>query len=131
MTALRVAIGIVQDKGRILICRRPTNTPLGGYWEFPGGKCEPDESPADCLRRELMEEVGLSIQPTQALPMIEHRYSDGPIHIYPFLCQILAGQAVPLAADELRWVTPKELHCYRFPPANDPLLHHLARQAQP
>ncbi|MGE5607839.1 MAG: 8-oxo-dGTP diphosphatase MutT [Bacillota bacterium] len=130
MTTLRVAIGVVQVNGRILICRRPITTRLGGYWEFPGGKCEPDESPVDCLRRELQEEVGLIVEPTQALAVIDYHYPNGPIRLYPFLCRVLSGKATALAADELRWVTAKELFDYRFPPANDQLLQLLASQAQ-
>ena len=122
MTITDVAIGVIERDGRVLICRRRKDARFGGFWEFPGGKCEPGETPSDCLRRELSEEVGLVVDPTHAFTMIEHHYAKGPVRLHPFLCRVLSGAAAPLAADELRWVEPDALATHEFPPANDPLL---------
>jgi 8-oxo-dGTP diphosphatase len=122
MTTADVAIGIVEREGKVLICLRRKDARFGGFWEFPGGKCEPGEMPSNCLRRELSEEVGLVIEPTHAFTMVEHHYPNGPVRLHPFLCRIISGAAAPLAADGLRWVDPDALAAYDFPPANDPLL---------
>src|SRR5687767_8821183 len=119
MTITDVAVGIVKRDGRVLICRRRKDARFGGFWEFPGGKCEPGETPPDCLRRELFEEVGLVVEPTHAFAVIEHYYPKGPVRLHPFLCRVVSGAAVPLTADELRWVEPEALAAYEFPPAND------------
>lgn len=59
MHVMDVAAGIIWRKGRFLAARRPPGKPMEGYWEFPGGKQEKDESPMDALRRELNEELGV------------------------------------------------------------------------
>lgn len=121
-----VAIGIVLRDNRVLICRRRKDGHLAGYWEFPGGKCEPGESPADTLHRELREEVGIDVEPTHAFDPLEHHYPEVRVRLHAFVCRHTAGEAKPHAADELLWVTPAELATYRFPEANKPLLEQLA-----
>lgn len=62
-----VAVGVlIRPDGSFLIAQRPAGKPMAGYWEFPGGKLEPGESVFEALRREFIEELGLSI--TQAVP---------------------------------------------------------------
>ena len=131
MTFTDVAIGIVERGGHVLICRRKQDTRFGGYWEFPGGKCEPAEAPEACLRRELSEEVGLLVEPVHAFPIIEHAYSKGPVRLHPFLCRVISGSPQPLSADELRWVAPHSLFEFEFPPANDPLLAAIVQHLRP
>ena len=53
-----VTAAVIERDGRYLVTRRQRGVHLEGYWEFPGGKCEPEESLEDCLRRELREELG-------------------------------------------------------------------------
>jgi len=112
---------------RILITRRKADQVLAGYWELPGGKLEPDESPADAVVRELLEEVGIEVAPVAALPPVEHRYDHAHVRLSPFICRHLAGTPRPLHADELRWVRPEALSGYAFPDASLPILDELIR----
>lgn len=119
-----VAVGILLGPHRgkpeqVLIARRDrANAVLGGYWEFPGGKCEVGEEPAACLVREFEEELGVQVAVEAALGVIEHVYDHGMVRLWPFVCQLVAGEPRPLAASEVRWVRPRELGDYRFPEAN-------------
>lgn len=62
---IEVAAAIIHNKeGQILIARRRQGKPQAGLWEFPGGKLEADEDVPQCLRRELMEELNITIRPT-------------------------------------------------------------------
>ena len=117
-----VAIGIVVRNGDILICRRRPTGHLAGFWEFPGGKLEPDESPVACLARELAEEVAITAAVTRVLPVIEHHYPEVSVRLHPFLCRHATGEPRPLACDEVRWVAPRELREFRFPGANAELI---------
>ncbi len=64
---VEVAIAIVFGADqKLLICKRKAEAVLGGYWEFPGGKCNPGETPADCAVREVEEETGLCVNVQQA-----------------------------------------------------------------
>jgi len=123
---VQVAIGIVIDDGQILICKRKSGGTFAGYWEFPGGKCEPAETPANCVTRELFEEVGIQSTPVRALGTIEHRYPNAWVTIFPFICRLDSGEARALSASELKWVSPDALREHQFPAANDCLIEMLA-----
>ena len=127
---IEVAIGVLtelrQGEMAVLIARRPDETVLGGYWEFPGGKRRAEESFEQCLVREFAEELGLVIEVTSSLDSLRHDYPHGRVRLQPFLCRRVEGEAQNLGVSEHRWVAPRELSDYPFPPANDKLLAHLA-----
>ena len=122
-----VAIAIVLSGGRILIARRPESAELGGYWEFPGGKCREGELAEQCVVREVREEVSLIVRPIRVLPPIDWHYEHANVRLHPFLCEKCGGKERALWADELRWIAPEELRQYRFPPANAALIEELQR----
>ena len=117
-----VAIAVIVADGRVLICKRPEGGSFAGYWEFPGGKREPAETVEGCLVREVAEELAIDVQPRLGLQTIDHDYPAGRIRLHPYLCAWIGGQLRPLACQEARWVDPRELPRYRFPPANDSLI---------
>jgi mutator protein MutT len=122
MKRIQVAIGIITRQGQILICQRESNNALGDFWEFPGGKCEPGESPHDCLLREIREEVDLVVEIVEPLAKIQHDYPHASITLHPFLCRHVSGEARALASQRILWVRPDELREHQFPPANATLL---------
>jgi 8-oxo-dGTP diphosphatase len=124
--SIRVGLGIVVQQNLILICKRLKNDSFGGFWELPGGKCEPHETPEQCVQRELFEEVAIRVTPMQALPPIPHAYPKIHVTLYPFICRHDSGEPTALCASELRWVPPKALLDFRFPPANRELVAMLA-----
>jgi A/G-specific adenine glycosylase len=130
MKRVEVAIGIVVQAGKILICQRPAEGPLAGYWEFPGGKREEPESLEQTLVRELREELAIEVWKLEALAEIEFEYSSTRVRLHPYLCRHVSGKAVPLASQQLRWVRAKELREYRFPPANDALIEELIERLE-
>lgn len=111
-----------QSDQQLLISKRLNTVAFGGFWEFPGGKIEADETAQECVVRELQEELGLTIEVGQALPVLEHYYNHGHIRLYPFFCKHRAGKPRNLQVAEHRWVRPSELSDYRMPPANEPLI---------
>ena len=122
---VQVAAGLIVQDGRYLIARRKAEAHLGGLWEFPGGKREQDESLEQCLRRELREELGVDVTPPVHVQVIRHDYPDRTVELHFFRCSIEAGQARPLACDEIRWVTPEEMAGLQFPPADRSLIEAL------
>ena len=121
------AQGTANTTPRILITQRKAEQVLGGYWEFPGGKLEPNESPADAVVRELREEVGIEVAPVDTLDTVDHQYEHAHVRLIPFICKHLAGTPAPLHVDEVRWVTPDTLADHAFPDASLPILAELAR----
>lgn len=122
---VEVALGMILRNRQILICRRRDAGHLAGYWEFPGGKCEPGESPLDTLRRELAEEVGVHVEPVHQFPPMDHVYPEVHVRLHAFVCRHVDGEAHPHASEELRWIDPDRLSDFRFPEANGPLLEQL------
>ena len=131
---VEVAIAIVFDGGgpesgekKLLICRRKANVVLGGFWEFPGGKCEPGEAAEVCACREVREETGLDVRIVRPLPTIEHEYPHAHVRLHPFLCQRTGGTLQPLEVAEALWIEPSAVGQYAFPEANAGLVVRIAR----
>jgi mutator protein MutT len=127
MKRIDVAIAIVLRDRKVLITRRKEGGPLGGMWEFPGGKCETDETIQQCLARELWEELELRVRPIVTLTPINHRYAQFEVSLHPFICLIDAGKPKLIAAAEAQWVEAVQLREYEFPPANGPLIEEIIR----
>lgn len=120
---IEVAAAIIEDgAGRILIARRASGKSQAGMWEFPGGKLEPGESPEACLRRELLEEMGIAIEPYAYFGVNEHDYGAVTIRLIAYRARFVSGEIVLTDHDEYRWVSAAELGEYRFAPADVPFL---------
>ena len=125
-----VGIGLIRRGGDFLVRRRPEGTVYAGYWEFPGGKCEPGETPAQTTARECQEETGVEVVVERLRRVIEHRYPHGPVRLYFFDCVPADPAAEPAAGSGSRWVPAIQLLSLRFPEANEPLLEELASSGQ-
>ncbi|MBI4597827.1 MAG: (deoxy)nucleoside triphosphate pyrophosphohydrolase [Candidatus Omnitrophica bacterium] len=123
---IHAAVAVITRRGRILICQRHHRDSFGGLWEFPGGKREPRESWEACLRRELFEEIGVAVRGIRTYGWMRHEFHDGIVVFKVFRCLIAAGRPRPLDARALRWVAPRQLLRYEFPPANRRLVARLA-----
>jgi A/G-specific adenine glycosylase len=114
-----------------LIARRPEEGLLGGLWEFPGGKVEPGETPAEAARREVREELGVSIQVLAPLAEARHAYSHFRITLHLFHARWLRGGPAARVGvsknDSPRWALPSELERYAFPAANQAVIRQLVR----
>jgi mutator protein MutT len=106
----------------VLVCQRKDDDALGGYWEFPGGKCEDGETMEQCLARELREEIDVVATPLRRLPPIVHAYPDVTVRLHPFVCRHARGEPRLLECQAARWIEPAALRSYRFPPANEQLI---------
>ncbi len=122
---VRVAVGIVIRDGDVLICRRKDDAILGGYWEFPGGKLEPNESPEQAAVRELDEELDIHTQPIRSLTVLKHEYDHAHVELHPILCQILSGTPKTIGCQAFLWVSHADLNNYLFPAANGPLIQEI------
>jgi len=122
---IQAAIALIERDGRYLIAQRRARDFLGGYWEFPGGKRKSGESWEACLRRELREELGVSVRAIRLFDGFRYRYTGRAVVFKIFRCTIAGGRPRPLDAQTLRWVPASRLARYRFPPANRFLIARL------
>jgi A/G-specific adenine glycosylase len=88
---------------------------LGGLWEFPGGKQEPNETLSECLRREIKEELALDIEVGPPVTTVKHSYTHFKITLHAFECRLLNGQPQALDVADWRWVTLAEMDTFAFP----------------
>lgn len=113
-----VTAGLIWRDGKLLLTRRPQGSHLAGYWEFPGGKQEEGESLEECLEREIMEELGLTVKATEEVLQVDHEYDLKSISLHLFQCAILQGEPRPLGCDGMHWVRPQDLEHRKLPPAD-------------
>jgi mutator protein MutT len=122
MKQVEVAIAIIHRAGEVLICQRRKGDAFADLWEFPGGKIEAGEAPAQCAVREAEEELGMQIEIESAFPVIRHQYPHIAVTIWPFLSRPVSGEARPLASQRLIWTPLDALATHSFPAANDALI---------
>jgi mutator protein MutT len=130
MKTIDVAAGLVFKDNLLLIAQRFPDAHLGGLWEFPGGKREQNETFQECLRRELLEELGISVDVHEMIEEIAHAYTEKAIRIKFFRCTLKSGEAKPLGCAAVRWASREQLKDYAFPAADEKLLRLLSEQAQ-
>lgn len=123
---IRVAAAIIEnEQGLLLIARRKPDKSQGGLWEFPGGKLEAGESPEICLRRELMEEMGIEIAVGAFFGQNDHDYGAVHIQLIAYQARHIAGEIRLVDHDRYEWVEAKRLSNYPFAPADIAFVHRL------
>ena len=120
-----VVAAVIERNGSFLVARRQAGVHLEGYWEFPGGKCHPNETHLESLRREIREELDADVETADKLLMSAHEYDDRIIELHFYRCA-LVGTPRPMLGQELRWVSRAELTGLSFPPADAELIAQLA-----
>ena len=120
-----VALAIPVVDGRMLVARRADGQHLAGFWEFPGGKLNPEEEPADGARRELAEETGLSAGELEPLAVVVHEYPDRALRFHVYLARDPGGEVRIDHDRESAWMTLAELERLEMPEANVPILRAL------
>lgn len=118
------ACALVDADGRVLVAQRPDDKPMGGLWEFPGGKLEEGETPEACVIRELREELAIDTASSCLAPLTfaSHRYDTFHLLMPLYICRIWQGTPQPLSAQALRWLAPRALFHLPMPPADKPLI---------
>lgn len=101
---MRVTCGVMEQNGKFLIVQRGENTSHALKWEFPGGKVDPGETEAECMVRELKEELDIDVVVNGRLNSIEREESDMIIELIPFRCQIVGGEITLLEHLQLAWI---------------------------
>ena len=118
---------IWNDQQQILIDQRRQDGLLGGLWEFPGGKLEPGETVEECIKREILEELGIEIAVGDHLITINHPYSHFHVTLIVHHCRHISGEPQPIECEQVRWVTLDELDLYPFPQANVEIINALRK----
>lgn len=122
---VHVAVGVIKKNNAIFICKRADEQHQGGLWEFPGGKVEAGESVFVALKRELIEEVGLTIHSSSQLMVIEHDCGDKCVKLDVHVVSNFSGEAHGAEGQPSEWVAISELENYDFPEANAEIIEKI------
>ncbi len=123
-----VTCAIIEKDGLVLCAQRSELMHLPLKWEFPGGKVAGSESPEDCLRREISEELGIEVEIIARLPSSRHSYPGcSPFELVPFRCRIKEGLPVAKEHRQIMWVSVSELRSLDWSGADIPVLENYLR----
>jgi len=124
---LVVCAALIDKDGRVLVNSRPDGKNMAGFWEFPGGKIEKNETPENALIRELEEELGINTWRSCLAPLtfVSHRYVDFHLLMPLYVCRKWEGIVKSKDNQALKWCYPNQLMKLKMLPADKPLIAHL------
>lgn len=115
----------MDERGAVLLARRPAHAHQGGLWEFPGGKLQAGEAPRAGLGRELAEELGIEVTGARPLIRVRHDYGDRAVILDVWRVEGFRGTPRGLEGQPLAWVEPERLAEYPMPAADGPIVSAL------
>ena len=114
---INVAAAVIERDGRIYATERGYG-PFKDFWEFPGGKIEPGESPEEALHREIFEELRVRIRILEGAGDVLYDYPEFRLHMTLFLCNLESGEPTLVEHEAARWVTKEEMKTLSWLPAD-------------
>ena len=130
MTIIKVTAAVIVKDSKVLAARRGPGKHLEGYWEFPGGKLEENETPEGCLERELTEEFSISSRVGAYIGDSVYDYGEKIIHLLGYEVEHIAGDFKLVDHDELRWLEIDQLADMKWAPADIPLVEQYEARAR-
>lgn len=132
MTEIIHVVGAIihNDNGQILCALRSEKMSLPGYWEFPGGKVESNESPETALIREIKEELHCDIKVGQFIEDTTYTYDLFTVRLVTYFAEIINGTPIAYEHSELKWVPFKELYSLQWAPADIPAVERVIQQCK-
>ncbi|WP_018983224.1 8-oxo-dGTP diphosphatase MutT [Salinimonas chungwhensis] len=125
MQQVDVAVGVIKRGDETFVTLRPADKHQGGKWEFPGGKKEAGESTFAALKRELLEETGITVNASEPLILIEHDYGDKLVRLDVHLVEDFAGEPYGRENQQGKWLGLNDLAQADFPAANAAIIDRL------
>ncbi len=124
MKKVHVAAAVLEQGGRLLAVRRNYGE-YKGFWEFPGGKIEPGESPREALERELREELEIDADVGERIGCVEFDYPEFHLSMECFRVRIVSGEIRLQVHDLARWLTADRLDSVNWLPADLEILDRI------
>jgi len=125
---VRVVAGLIVDSnGRGLVAKRSQQMSSPGLWEIPGGKIEPGESARDALKRELQEELSVSVSVCESFATAEVLISDRRYTMEAYVCKLIEGECRATEHEVLRWIIADDVFRLSWAPLDVPMLSELSK----
>jgi 8-oxo-dGTP diphosphatase len=123
-----VTAALLERDGKILLARRKAGKHMGNRWEFPGGKLLPGETPEQCLRRELQEELGIETRIGEYLGSARFAQGRVELEILLYRAEHLSGAFTLREHEALAWVEPRDLELYDLADSDRELVQRVVRR---
>ncbi|AOT73010.1 (deoxy)nucleoside triphosphate pyrophosphohydrolase [Geosporobacter ferrireducens] len=127
MEPLVVTAAVIRKERKILIAQRLAHGDHHLQWEFPGGKLEIGETPEECLRREILEELNLEIKVLDIFKVVYHAYKSKTILLLCYLCDFIGGEGAALACNDFRWISLEEFLEFSYVEADLPIVEKILK----
>ncbi len=124
---INVVAALIKDGDRVFATARGYGD-YKGWWEFPGGKVEPGESPEDALKREIKEELDSEISVDEYITTIEYDYPKFHLSMRCYWCSLISGDLVLKEAEDARWLDAKSIDSVKWLPADITLIDEIKRR---
>jgi 8-oxo-dGTP diphosphatase len=121
----KVTAALLVKGGKILIAKRKSTDKLPNKWEFPGGKIETNETPEECLKREIKEEFGADISVGECLGESICHYDHGSIRLLAYRAFWQGGSFSLADHADFEWVSLHQLKGFDFAPADIPFVEKI------
>lgn len=115
---IRVTAAIIIENHKVFIAKRKPPGRMPGMWEFPGGKIEERETPEQCLKRELREELDIDVVVGDHIGTNLHQYDFYTVKLMAYRARIIAGEIKLNDHADMAWVEANDLSRYAFAPAD-------------
>lgn len=122
----RIIAAAIMDENKILIAKRNYGS-LAGYWEFPGGKVEPEETDAECICREIQEEFSAKIDVQKYLGEENFQVDSKNYEIVLYQARLLSADVQLSVHSEIAWVCKEDLEKYKLAPVDERLAKNIWR----
>ncbi len=117
MKSIEVVAGIITDSGKIFATQRGYGD-YKDFWEFPGGKMEPGETPQQALARELREELSVEVDVGEFVCTVEYDYPGFHLTMHCFYCSVTGGTLTLLEHEAAKWLDMEQIHSVDWLPAD-------------
>ena len=127
MKTINVVAGIIEYNGLILCTQRQDNADktIALKWEFPGGKIEEGESKESALKREIIEELNISIKDLQPFCDVEYCYPNKLVKMYCYVCKCNSNKITLNVHNDYKWLKKEDLESLEWAPADVPVVKKL------
>lgn len=124
---INVVAALIRDGERVFATARGYGN-YKGWWEFPGGKVEPGESPEDALVREIREELDSEISVDEYISTIEYDYPEFHLSMRCYWCSLISGDLVLKEAEDAKWLDVETIDSVKWLPADITLIDEIKKR---
>lgn len=117
MKNIEVVAAVICKDGKIFATQRGYGE-WKDWWEFPGGKVEPEETHTDALKREIREELDTEIEVGDLLTTVEYDYPNFHLTMHCYICSVINGRLLLREHEDARWLASDEMESVKWLPAD-------------